>query len=496
MEPESCSNVDCSRLRMSSTPCACCGGVSSCNTDDYRKRVLYHSGRFQGKCRKDVLERYERQRHEMDVLQLQKFTFHVASWIAELPPAEMSQRNGELSGVTLLVDYLQSLKEASVPLCQQLTKVLQDVFVISETEQWMTLSRILILLLPELVKQLVDPELPMPCRKLTKDIQVWRNATTNDSQESYVSELEQALEQSDGSQLHRIFRAAVAALSPPRLWAIADQDNESLLDAEAKSDFQRRLRRVVLGCLDQLDLADPKVKPALQMLELLINRFQELVGQEQMVASRRHWVQLETKCGMAVTLNGPKAERKRKHCEHGVRQENCKHCNKCPCGRTRRNHCPQCNACPHGKIKYWCAVCTPKASCPHGKLKKHCKECAGCPHGKLKQNCRDCTGCPHGKLKQECRECTGCPHGKLKYKCSECKGCPHGKLKYNCRECNGCPHGKVKQQCRKCTGCPHDKLKYKCRECTGCPHGKLKRFCLLCSKTGPRQSFDEYGATS
>ena len=107
---------------MSSTPCACCGGVSSCHTDEYRKRVVYHAGCLQGKCHKDVLERYERQRHEMDVLQLQKYTFHVASWIAELPPAEMSHLHGELSGVTLLVDYLRSLKQASVPLCRQLTK--------------------------------------------------------------------------------------------------------------------------------------------------------------------------------------------------------------------------------------------------------------------------------------------------------------------------------------------------------------------------------------
>ena len=280
------------------TPCACCGGVSSCHTDAYRKRVLYHAGRLQGKCHKDVLERYERQRHEMDASQLQKYAFHVASWNAELPPAEMSHLHGELSGVTLLVDYLQSLKKASVPLCQQLTKVLQDAFVISEIEQWIRLSRILVLLLPQLGNQLVDPELPMPCRKLTKDIQVWRNATTNDSRESYVSELEQALEQSDGSQLHRIFRVAVAALSPPRLRGIADQDgNESLMDVEAKSDLQRRLRKVVLSCLEQLDLTDPDLKPCLQLLELLIQRFQELVGQDQMVASRRRWVQLGAKCG-------------------------------------------------------------------------------------------------------------------------------------------------------------------------------------------------------
>ena len=421
--------------RMSNTPCCCCGGVSSCNADEYRKRVLYHSGRLQRKCHQDVLERYQCRRHEMDVLQLQKYTFHVASWISQLPPAQMSQKQGDLSGVTLLMDYLQSLKKASIPLCQQLTKVLQDVFVISETAQWVRLSRILVLLLPELGNQLVDMELPVPCRKLTKDIQVWRNATTNDSRESYVSELEQALEQSDGS-VHRIFRAAVAALSPPRLRGIADQDGiESLMDAEAKSDFQRRLRKVVLGCLDQLNLADPKLKPSLQMLEVLIQRFQELVGQEQMVASRRHWVQLETKCGMAVTLNGPKAEKKRKYCEHGVRQENCKHCNKCPCGRSRRSQCRQCSACPHGKIKFLCTVCSPKICCPHGKVKKHCRECTGCPHGKLKQNCKECTGCPHGKLKRNCRLCDGCSHGKVRSWCTVCSGCPHGRIKRKCKEC-------------------------------------------------------------
>ena len=368
----------------------------------------------------------------MDVSHLQKFTFHVASWIAELPPAEMSQRYGELSGVTLLVDYLRSLKQASVPLCQQLTKVLQDVFVISETEHWRRLSRILVLLLPQLGNQLVDPELPMPCWKLTKDIQVWRNAATNDSRESYVSELEQALEQSDGSQLHRIFRAAVAALSPPRLRGIADHDDdESLMDAEAKSDFQRRLRKVVLSCLEQLDLTDPDLKPSLQMLELLIQRFQELVGQDQMVASRRHWVQLETKCGMEGTLNGAQTEKKRKRCEHGVRRDICKRCR----------------------------------PCPHGKLKQSCTECVGCPHGKLKGNCRKCTGCPHGKRRQVCSQCTPCPHGKLKQSCTECVGCPHGKLKQDCKECTGCPHGKVKRDCVECSACPHGRIKRNCKQC-------------------------------
>ena len=429
------------------TPCGCCGGVSACNSDEYRERVLYHSGRLQGKCQKDVLERYERQRHEMDMSQLQKHTFHVASWIAELPPAEMSQRYGELSGVTLLVDYLQSLKRASVPLCQQLTKVLRDVFVISETEQWIRLSRILVLLLPELGNQLVDPELSVPCRKLTKDIQVWRNATTNDSRESYVTELEKALEQSDRSQLHRIFRAAVAALSPPRLKGIADQDgNKSLMDAEAKSDFQRRLRKVVLGCLDQLDLTDPDLKPSLQMLELLIQRFQELVGQDQMVASRRHWAQLETKCGMAETLNVAKAEDKRKLCEHGTRQDRCKHCRPCLHGKVKSD-CGMCTGCPHGKLKKNCRVC---AACVHGKNKSKCSECKGCPHGKLKYNCRECAPCPHGKLKQSCTKCIGCPHGKRKHDCKECTGCLHGKLKRDCAECNGCPHGRIKRKCKEC----------------------------------------------
>ena len=505
-------------LKMSISVCDCCGGFS-CKTDEYLTRALYHAGRLQGSCHKDVLERYERHRQEKDVLQLQKYTFHVASWITQLPHAEMSQRYGELSGVILLANYLKSLKQASVPLCQQLIKVLQDVFVISETEQWMRLSRILVLLLPQLGKPLVDMEPPGTCRLLTRDIQVWRNATTNDSQECYVSELEKALEQSDRSQLHRIFRAAVAALSPPRLGGInARGGNESLMDAETtsdcqhrlqvvldpedghemedqmegveperrRSDFQRRLRKVVLGCLDKLDLTDPKVKPALQLLELRIQRFQELVGQDQ-IASRRDWAQLETKCGMAKTLhvNGVKRERKRKHCEHSVRQDICKH-------EKLKQDCSECAPCKHG-LKQDCSECIAETlnTKAEEKLKrrsialaKEAEKLKCCRHGVRPENCKHCSKCSCGRY--NCLQCSACPHGKRKDTCSKCKGCQHGKLKRDCLECNPCPHGRVKKNCKECSGCPHGKWKHDCRECNGCQVKLKKR----------RQSFDENGITS
>ena len=457
--------------------CACCGGVSTCKAKNYRKRVLYHSSCLQGKHHKNVFERYARRCHHMDLVQLQKYTFHVASWIAKLPAAQMSQKYGELSAVTLLVKYLELLKESSKPLCHQLTKLLTKVFArITEDlvdVQWVNLREALVVLLPQLQPQpsLDAPDMALAAGRLTKAIQVWRN-TTADDRASYVARLEEALLHAvDPSRLRQIFRRAVAALSPPRR---VGRDEDGGRDAELTgSDLQRRLRKVVLGCLDQLDLTDPRLKPSLQLLEILIQRFQELVSEDHLVASSRHWAQLESKCGMAEAdsatapetslelVKTKKKKRQRKRCKHGVRHESCKHC----------------KPCPHGNPKWSCRLCH---GCPHGKRKNHCVLCSGCPHGKLKHNCNECTGCPHGKLKKNCLFCDGCPHGKTRKHCAACSGCPHGKLKHNCRLCSGCPHGRLKQNCAHCSGCPHGKVIYLCTECKPCPHGQIKRKCKEC----------------
>eukprot|EP00435_Cladocopium_sp_Y103_P047394 s308_g13.t3 len=412
-------------------------GVSTCKLKSYRKRVLYHSSRLQGKQQKNVFERYERRCHHMDGLQ--QNTFHVASWIATLPAAQMSQRYGELSAVTLLVKYLEFLKDSSQPLCHQLTKLLTKVFVrITEDlvdVQWTNLQETLVALLPELQPQPsptlkssqdVAPDTSTAAgRLLIKAMQVWRNASSDD-RASYVARLEEGLlDAPDPARLRQIFRRAVAALSPPRR---VGGDGDGGRDAEllmTATDLQRRLRKVVLGCLDQLDLTDPRLKPSLQLLEIFIQRFQELLLEDHQVASSRHWAQLEWKCGMAAadSIAAPetsvklvKRKRKRQRCKHGVRHESCKHC----------------KPCPHGNPKWSCRFCH---GCPHGKRKNHCVLCNGCPHGKLKHNCNECTGCPHGKLKKNCLYCDGCPHGKTKKHCAACSGCPHGKLKHNCLFC-------------------------------------------------------------
>lgn len=267
--------------------------------------------------------------------------------------------------------------------------------------------------------------------------------------------------------MQKVFRKAVAALSPPRLKGSLEKGKDDTENGDANSstvDLQRRLRKVVLKCLEHLDLSDPKLKPSLELLEALIQQFQEL-GRE-LVASGRHWLQLELKCGMACEASAASEAlvkpRSRKRCQHGVRQESCRYC----------------RPCPHGSVKWSCSSCI---SCPHGKMKNHCVFCSGCPHGKLKHNCSQCAGCPHGKLKKNCFLCSGCPHGKTKKHCAVCTGCAHGKLKHNCSLCSGCPHGKLKQNCTSCSGCPHGKVAYRCPECNPCPHGQNKRSCRECT---------------
>eukprot|EP00438_Fugacium_kawagutii_P000770 Skav229104 [mRNA] locus=scaffold92:531979:544646:- [translate_table: standard] len=438
--------------------------------EDYRQRVRYHARRLQVKDHQQVLERYERRRHTMDRSQLLKCTFHVASWIAKLPPVQMTQRYGDVSGASLLVHYIEALLQQQFQVCHQLTNVLTKVFLRTNNladEEWTKLRGLLVQLLPQLLPQgsevaevtavqldsAVDST-TVTGRLLAKAIQVWRNAT-DESRELY--------ETWDIPKMQKVFRKAVAALSPPRLKGSKGKDDadENEDGNSSTVDLQRRLRKLVLKCLEYLDLSDPTLKPSLELLEALIQQFQEL-GRE-LVASGRHWQQLELKCALASEASEALVKpRSRKRCQHGVRQESCR----------------RCRPCPHGNVKWSCSSCS---SCPHGKMKNHCVLCSGCPHGKLKHNCSQCAGCPHGKLKKNCFLCSGCPHGKTKKHCAVCTGCAHGKLKHNCSLCSGCPHGKLKQNCTSCSGCPHGKVAYRCPECNPCPHGQNKRSCLFCT---------------
>ena len=227
----------------------------------------------------------------------------------------------------------------------------------------------------------------------------------------------------DSKKLRWIFRRAVAALSPPRLTSAAENSAVEAVPG-TKADVQRRLRKVVLWCLEHLDLMDPRIKPALQLLECLLEKFQELVS-EGTVGGRRHWLRLQMKFGgSAVPAADPEAKtegygRKRVLCQHNLRKDRCRSCQ----------------------------------PCPHGNARFHCIHCSGCSHGHFKRNCAACNGCPHGKYTvSRCAICNPCPHGKVKRSCPQCSSCEHGKLRSNCRVCNACPHGRLKSYCKDCKG--------------------------------------------
>ena len=93
------SNTDGSELKiqlpsipMSVSPCfascRCCA-----DSREYQERVQYHARRFaSSKCYQEVLQRYDLRRQRADTLELQRFTFPVASWVAELDSERMTQK--------------------------------------------------------------------------------------------------------------------------------------------------------------------------------------------------------------------------------------------------------------------------------------------------------------------------------------------------------------------------------------------------------------------
>ena len=165
---------------------------------------------------------------------------------------------------------------------------------------------------------------------------------------------------SDSTRLRWIFRRAVAALSPPRLTRAETLEATEAVSTEGAADVQRRLRKVVLWCLEHLELTDPRIKPALQLLECLLEKFQE-VSEEGTVGGQRHWLRLQRKLGgsaVPAVWDEEKIEgngRKRVLCQHNLRKDRCRDCQPCPHGNARF-HCIHCSGCPHGHFKRNCAA--------------------------------------------------------------------------------------------------------------------------------------------
>ncbi|CAJ1409178.1 unnamed protein product [Effrenium voratum] len=373
-------------------------------------------------------------------------------------------------------------------------------------------------------------------RLMQKASQMWQNQPS-ECREAYVESLEQEMQEADGAEnsakLRMVLRRAAAALSPPRRLGDGCEGKTPSIacnDQSLAPNLQTRLRKIVLRCLDRVDLADVRLAPVLQCLQSLLRTFQELVTGESRIACKKQWARLQDRCASTVPpeaaaslsacakgaedcagIAKPESSASCPHgklrrscaqctgCPHGKRANDCPQCSVCPHGIVKRN-CSECTPCPHGKVKYDCTQCTGCAhgkqkrfclqcgACAHGRIKQNCIECSACPHGKITRNCLQCSGCPHGKLKQNCLQCSACPHGKIKTSCVQCSACPHGNVKRNCVQCSACPHGKIKQNCLQCSACPHGKIKKNCVQCSACPHGKLKRNCRMCAEARGKEN--------
>ena len=292
-------------------------------------------------------------------------------------------------------------------------------------------------------------------RLMQRASQTWQNHPS-ECREAYVESLEQEMQEADGAEnlakLRMVLRRAVAALSPPR--CLGDGCEGKMPASTAPNDqatlatnLQSRLRKIVLRCLDRVDLADLRLAPVQQCLQARLQTFQELVTGESRIACKKQWARLQARFASTVpTEAAASLSACAKGAEDGAGIVEPESSASCPHGKLRRS-CSQCTGCPHGK---WASNCPQCSVCPHGKVKRHCVQCSACPHDRLKQNCLECSACPHGKVRRHCLQCTGCPHGKVKFRCLQCSPCPHGKIKRNCVQCSPCPHGKLKGSCRMC----------------------------------------------
>ncbi|CAJ1451046.1 unnamed protein product [Effrenium voratum] len=278
----------------------------------WRDRVQHHARRFQEKDATTVLNRYEQQRRIMSRPQLEKHAFHVACWLV-LP--EVRRSHGD-SVEALLSRYLESLN--GQPVCERLKAVLS---LVSANSGVAGLSRLLgkgqkrraeMMQADELEKpdssKPVDAGGEKAVRLMQKASQMWQNHPS-ECREAYVDSLEQEMQEADGAEnsakLRMVLRRAVGALSPPR--RLGDGCDGKMTASIPSNDewmpatnLQSRLRKIVLRCLDRVDLADLRLAPVLQCLQSLLQRFQELVTRESVIECREQWARLQAKCASTM----------------------------------------------------------------------------------------------------------------------------------------------------------------------------------------------------
>ena len=278
----------------------------------WRDRVQHHARRFQEKDATTVLNRYEQQRRIMSRPQLEKHAFHVACWLV-LP--EVRRSHGD-SVEALLSRYLESLD--GQPVCKRLKAVLS---LVSASSGVAGLSGLLgkgqkrkaeMIQADELEKpdssKPVDACVDKAARLMQKASQTWQNHPS-ECREAYVDSLEQEVQEANGAEnsakLRMVLRRAVAALSPPRRLgdgcegkmpaSVSSNDQATLA-----TNLQSRLRKIVLRCLDRVDLADVRLAPVLQCLQSLLQTFQELVTRESMISCKKQWARLQAKCASTM----------------------------------------------------------------------------------------------------------------------------------------------------------------------------------------------------
>ena len=210
-------------------------------------------------------------------------------------------------------------------LTQLMTKLSRRVSSNLECEkQWRILARQLCRFrdLPRSeLKRLSDAVDDKAVRMMNEAVQLWRNETSAEGQEAYVTSLEESLRGEDTGNLRSIFRRAVGALSAPRYAKtghVASSGLEGDTAQETPKDLQFRLRKIVLRCLDQLDLEDPRLKAPLEFLKSLLKKFQQLLEDQRSVGCKRHWLQIGLKCGMPIEIEHQAESKKPKYklCQH------------------------------------------------------------------------------------------------------------------------------------------------------------------------------------
>ncbi|CAE7390793.1 unnamed protein product [Symbiodinium natans] len=278
-------------------------------------KVRGHARKFRESKPESVLQRLTQALPHTDKLWVQKYSVHLAIYLLIVSPQETLQQ----PVVLLLVRYLEHLRSMNIknlaPWLARLLSAISD-----HAQLYIPDAKLRAALLQAMPKDLAwkkgveSAERPSAREApgggvdaqakvlLDKAIQDWKVDLRANDKESVIASLEERVPTTNKRTLRYVLRHASAALESPQVVACGEA-----LPSRSDRGLQRRVRRLILLCLDSVSTWDARLVPLLQHLRFKVEKLPEPDDEKEHVMGSKQWQRLRLKLAELASQGGPLA---------------------------------------------------------------------------------------------------------------------------------------------------------------------------------------------